>query len=109
MTSLEHEVHMAFMENYQSLEKSLKQVVDENDIEGRRKGFQILSNALEATLKRFTIDADQPLYRFVCPMAFGGRGASWLQFSREVNNPYFGKAMPGCGELEQTISGPDEK
>jgi hypothetical protein len=36
-------------------------------------------------------------------MAFENRGANWLQAERMVSNPYFGRSMPGCGELVATI------
>lgn len=38
-----------------------------------------------------------------CPMADGGRGATWLQRGREVANPYFGSEMLGCGEIREGV------
>jgi len=38
-------------------------------------------------------------------MAFGGRGAEWIQRGEEAKNPYFGKAMPKCGELRERFPG----
>jgi Cu(I)/Ag(I) efflux system membrane fusion protein len=32
-----------------------------------------------------------------CPMA----RASWLQADKNVNNPYMGQAMSGCGEIKE--------
>jgi len=39
-----------------------------------------------------------------CPMAFDGRGARWLQKSKETRNPYFGAAMLQCGAVVETLS-----
>ena len=36
-------------------------------------------------------------------MAFGGRGAVWLQEDRETRNPYYGAAMLKCGDVTETI------
>jgi len=36
-------------------------------------------------------------------MAFNNAGAIWLQQSDKILNPYFGTAMPTCGEIQTTI------
>ena len=54
--------------------------------------------------QRFGIAPVRPVYRLRCPMAFDGRGAWWLQADRETRNPYFGAAMPECGDVVETIS-----
>ena len=36
-------------------------------------------------------------------MAFDGKGADWLQQGTEISNPYFGAAMPRCGDIVDTI------
>jgi Cu(I)/Ag(I) efflux system membrane fusion protein len=36
-------------------------------------------------------------------MAFDNAGATWLQDSEEIANPYFGEMMLGCGEIQETI------
>jgi hypothetical protein len=38
-----------------------------------------------------------------CPMAFEGKGAYWISGSKIIQNPYFGKKMPTCGEIKETI------
>ena len=109
MTAMDHETHMAFMKDVQALTKNLQLIVAAEDIEGQRRGFAAFSEAMEVMLKQFGPASEQPVYRFKCPMAFGGRGAAWLQASKEVNNPYFGEAMLGCGELVETVSGESAK
>lgn len=41
------------------------------------------------------------LYETFCPMALGGEGASWLQTSKDIQNPYYGASMLTCGEVRQ--------
>jgi hypothetical protein len=40
------------------------------------------------------------LYEVYCPMA----KADWLQTSKEIANPYFGKEMLECGTIKKTIN-----
>ena len=40
-----------------------------------------------------------------CPMAFGNKGAYWLQTEKKIRNPYFGTKMLGCGEIKETYAG----
>jgi Cu(I)/Ag(I) efflux system membrane fusion protein len=37
-------------------------------------------------------------------MAFGSRGASWLQPREQVNNPYYGESMLRCGSVTDTLA-----
>lgn len=48
---------------------------------------------------------DTPHYLAFCPMAFDNKGAYWLQTSKEIQNPYFGKKMLTCGEIKETFTG----
>ena len=51
---------------------------------------------LSAHAKELT--ADQPGYYVLhCPMA----NKDWVQTSDKPSNPYFGKQMPGCGEVKK--------
>jgi Cu(I)/Ag(I) efflux system membrane fusion protein len=34
-----------------------------------------------------------------CPMAPGRKESRWLQREKTVQNPFFGSAMPDCGEV----------
>jgi len=70
------------------------------DIEAVRRVFALVSESLAAVAGRFGSPMDGPLYRLHCPMAFSNRGADWLQADRQVRNPYFGSAMPKCGEVQ---------
>jgi len=63
-------------------------------IEALRKAFEPISVAIIAIA-----DVVEPagFREFTCPMAFGNKGANWLQKSETIANPYFGSAMLRCG------------
>jgi len=85
------------------LEQSLDRGVKAADLAGLREAFALASETLRVLARHFGSPMDGPLYALRCPMAFGGRGAMWLQSDREVRNPYFGAAMPKCGDVEEMI------
>jgi Cu(I)/Ag(I) efflux system membrane fusion protein len=74
------------------------------DIKGAREGFVMLSDILTTVVRKYGTRADQPVYRYHCPMAFGGRGAYWLQNKQGTENPYYGSAMFKCGTEEETLN-----
>jgi Cu(I)/Ag(I) efflux system membrane fusion protein len=65
-----------------------------SDLNSARAAFKPLSDAL---IQYFADHKAKGTYVEVyCPMA----RASWLQADRNVNNPYFGPAMSGCGQIQ---------
>jgi len=70
--------------------------------EGARRHFAELSAATTGLVEMFGHALPGPLYRVHCPMAVEATGADWLQAAKEVNNPYYGPAMLGCGDLAAT-------
>ena len=104
MTLASGQAHMDWMKQAEQLRTILSQVVEAKDIEAVRKDFALLSELMATTAKRFK-GSSQTLYQFKCPMAFDNRGATWLQADEEIANPYFGKMMPGCGDLIEAIPG----
>ena len=69
----------------------------------RRPHFETLSNALIAAVKASPASFNNELLIMHCPMAFGDRGADWLQMSEPLNNPYFGAMMLGCGDIKERL------
>jgi Cu(I)/Ag(I) efflux system membrane fusion protein len=104
MKLLQDQAHQAWMKESAAMANAVRQVIEAADIEAERQAFALLSESLAAALKRFGPVGDKPLFRLTCPMAFNNRGASWLQDTEEVNNPYFGAAMLKCGEVAEVIS-----
>ena len=73
-------------------------------IDGLRAAFEEVTAAAEELFARAGAPEGRTLYRVHCPMAFDGRGASWLQAEEEVMNPYYGAAMLRCGSVTGEIS-----
>jgi len=105
MKLLEGEAHMAWMKDHQSLKKALAQFAAANEIKTQREAFDLLSQALPPALQRFGHTAPKAIIQFHCPMAFNNRGATWLQDSEDILNPYFGAAMLKCGEVTGRVEG----
>jgi Cu(I)/Ag(I) efflux system membrane fusion protein len=64
------------------------------DLKAARAAFKPLSDALIQYLADH--HAKGAYVKVYCPMA----EASWLQSDKKVNNPYMGKSMSDCGEIE---------
>ncbi|GAA5483169.1 efflux RND transporter periplasmic adaptor subunit [Haloferula sargassicola] len=78
-------------------------LLDASDLKSRRAAFARLSQQLIALIRERAPDAVGPAYVVHCPMAFGG-GADWLSPEPKVLNPYYGDAMPTCGNVTETLS-----
>ena len=66
-----------------------------SDLKAARAAFKPLSDSLIKYLADH--NAKDAFTKVYCPMA----RASWLQKDGNVNNPYFGKAMSKCGEIQK--------
>jgi Cu(I)/Ag(I) efflux system membrane fusion protein len=95
--------HMVWMKDLEELTKQAKAMKGTSDIKKQREAFYLLSESLTSVIKRFKTSGAQAVLQFRCPMAFGDRGAHWLQNKRGVQNPYFGQMMIKCGEQTATL------
>jgi len=100
MGLLSGHAHMVWMKD---LTRQAKAMEASSDIKKQREAFFLFSEALTSVVKNFGSSGALAVLQFHCPMAFGGRGAHWLQNKSGVQNPYFGKMMPKCGELKATL------
>ncbi len=75
-------------------------MIDKN-IDPLRKKFARISLILKNILSKYEYKEDIKLFLNFCPMV----KSYWLQDSDEVKNPYYGKAMPGCGEVQKEYGG----
>lgn len=73
------------------------------DIAALREQLVPLTEHTEQAVVVFGAGQVGKLYRAHCPMAFGNKGASWLQVDERIANPYFGARMFRCGEIERTL------
>jgi membrane fusion protein, copper/silver efflux system len=74
---------------------------DARNLEDARAQFGYFSADLIAFLKLYPASSAQPLYFISCPM-WKESPAQWVQTTPHVENPFFGKQMPECGQ----VSGP---
>lgn len=98
-------LHVAWLYFAARFESRSRALVEAKDLDDARRGFAALSEDFIHFLRVFG-NPIAPTLRIVdCPMANGGRGASWVQLAQAVENPYFGEAMYRCGTLRTAIEG----
>ena len=80
------------------LEQILKRLGEAKDIASARSEFALLSEELLVVVQRFEVTSAGDIYELHCPMAFDGRGATWLQNNDQTRNPYYGASMLTCAD-----------
>ena len=103
-TPLAEQARGSWMKSEAGLKKSVEGMGNAADIDAFREGFAMLSEEVATVARTFELQAG-PVYQVRCPMAFGGRGAAWVQSSTTVANPYYGSMMLRCGSVVETLSG----
>ncbi len=83
--------------------KEMAEHIGENPdkLEHQREHFVILSSDMYDLVKTF--GSDQVLYKVFDSMANDGKGAFWLSETKEIRNPYMGKAMLTSGSIKEEI------
>jgi len=71
------------------------------NIAHQREHFEMLSKDMYDLVKAF--GAGQVLYKDFCPMYNNNKGAFWISETKEIKNPYLGKAMPTCGTMKEEL------
>lgn len=97
------DAHMAWMKRLSDLKSGIDQFDESADLTSSRTAFEVVSNALASSVREFGASGDRPVLLYHCPMAFGGRGADWLQLTEGAENPYYGSQMFTCGSLKETF------
>ena len=92
--------HMLWMKNAKSLNKILNTTAKEDLVLLRENFYQISQIMIKLTKALGPLGASN-VYQMHCPMAFDNTGASWLQNSNDLANPYFGETMLKCGSIEK--------
>ncbi|MBN1635755.1 MAG: efflux RND transporter periplasmic adaptor subunit [Deltaproteobacteria bacterium] len=103
MSLLSHAAHVEWMSELKKLNNGASGLTGAQSIADARAAFDIFSQALINSIVKFGFAHDFIAYRFHCPMAFGNRGADWLQDTQEIRNPYYGASMLKCGDLVETL------
>ncbi len=70
-------------------------------LEHQREHFEMLSKDMYDLVKAF--GSGQVLYKVFDSMSNDGKGAFWLSETKEIKNPYMGKAMLNSGTIQEEI------
>lgn len=89
-----------FEKNEEDLKEHAEHI-SKSKIDHQREHFEKMSEDVFDLVKGF--GAGKPVYKTFCPMAFNNKGAYWISTSVEVKNPYYGKEMLTCGEVQEII------
>lgn len=88
--------------------KALLKVLEHVDhIEGlpdARSLFEKVSRHVITVYRHYGLPTDEEYFVAFCPMAFGNKGAYWLQEQEKIANPYFGAKMLRCGEIRESMA-----
>ena len=84
------------------IKKNVSAISNTTGLEAQRVIFQTVSDNLYTLVKNLK-PAGIQTYQQYCPMAFDDKGAAWLSDTMHIQNPYFGKKMLTCGEVQDTL------
>ncbi|WP_231690852.1 efflux RND transporter periplasmic adaptor subunit [Aureliella helgolandensis] len=87
-----------------SLSAILARLSKATDIDALRSAFALMSDELLTLQRTFGLPNSDQLFELHCPMAFDGRGASWIQIDDAVRNPYYGPSMLKCADKVEPLS-----
>ena len=96
--------HRVWMAEDKNMKPAAGKIAGAKDIAHARNHFVQLSDSLYVVVKRFGTAGDQNVLRFFCPMARDNKGAHWLQFNPETENPYYGSMMYRCGSQVEVLT-----
>lgn len=96
--------HNQWMQWWNRLTSSITEITASSDIKVARTSYEHFSNSLIEIFQSCGGVEGRDIYIYHCPMAFGGRGADWLQSIEGTENPYYGDAMFKCGTMKSNIS-----
>ncbi len=106
MLLLMGDAHNVWMKALNPTKKQVEVIINSREIGEQRAAFLILGKNLSEAIKTFGIEAEggKTIYLEFCPMADDNNGGFWLSYDKKINNPFFGKAMPTCGEVTETFN-----
>ena len=83
--------------------KEMAEHIGENPdkLEHQREHLVMLSKDMYDLVKTF--GSEQVLYKVFDSMSNDGKGAFWLSETKEIKNPYMGKAMLSSGSIQEEI------
>ena len=96
------ESHKVWMDLSVELKNELQHIKHFKTLGELRKSFNQISESIINMEIGFKPN-NETLYVLHCPMANNNKGGDWISASKEVKNPYYGKAMLTCGEVSKEI------
>lgn len=90
-TEIHKEYHLSMVE-------AINNASEAKNLEQLRESFIDISDTLISEVQNQGYEKDELFIQY-CPMANNGKGAKWLNNNTEIENPYMGQKMPGCGEV----------
>jgi len=95
-------IYATAAESLHIIQTSSETLAQTNSLQTQREVFETLSDHIY-DLVRTTKPSGIAAYKQYCPMAFNDKGAYWLSDTSHIQNPYFGKKMLICGEVQETL------
>lgn len=83
----------------EKLRYNSQHISESKSIDHQREHFSALSDEMFGLLKSFK--THPTVYQQYCPM----KKQYWLNESKKIQNPYYGKEMPDCGKVTETLIG----
>lgn len=103
--SLTDKTLKAWHAEHKGLVAIVERLAKANDIAALRSAFALLSDQFLTLQRTFGIHNSEQLFEMHCPMAFEGRGATWIQADSAVRNPYYGATMLKCADRVSPLAG----
>ncbi len=94
--------HTYFMTMQPKLDYDAEHIQGAPNIDHMREHFATLSDNLFSLVKAFKANNGTVIYLDHCPMY--DKGANWISTEESIRNPYFGKQMPTCGKVTETLN-----
>jgi len=82
--------------------RSLDDIARSATLDEVREATASVSDELYQLTKAFHGNTADIYYNY-CPMARDNAGAYWLSDVSEIQNPYMGQSMPGCGSTKEVL------
>jgi len=84
---------------WKKIELSTTRIGEAKDIDTQRDYFAVLSDNMIIVAKALKVNT-APVYQQYCPM----KKVNWLSETAAIKNPFYGKMMPTCGQVTETLA-----
>ncbi len=84
---------------WKKIQLSTTRIGEAKDIDTQRDYFAVLSDNMIAVTKALKVNT-APVYQQYCPM----KKVNWLSEVSAIKNPFYGKQMPTCGQVTETLA-----